>query len=554
MRFLKRGQKNFYILCLWSILLTAGFVFSQTSFYRSIYYGVWDVYSRIYLQFHDRDRLFSDSHPIVVVRIDETSYREMDLKWPWEREVIAKAVQNIARHEPRALAINMAFMGRSSDPASDEALAEALESLEAATLAAPFDSEGKPQFPRDIFLKAAGGWGFSNFERENDGVVRRSKFIETHENSELPAFALSAVRDFLRDKNYYPPGASSSETRASNPAERGLLYRIHPKKIPNISFIDAYRDSGDLEKVRGKLVFLGIDNPLLQDEYRTPLGYISGILVQAAFAYALLSDGFVRELPVFQSYFAYAFVSLFTTTLLVGCRRWVGFAASFSALAVIFVVSFYLFMQYDLFWEPILPSLSSLLAFLICATYEDSARHLLIRSLHKQVSEDALTKVFSYRYFELFVKARLKSAGKNEGLVFIIFDVDNFKEINDKFGHLTGNRVLKHFARALRSCLRGDEMAARFGGDEFCVILFDAKKERGEAVIKRMLMLTAATEDHDIPAYTYSVGGITGRAGSFSAIDSLLNLADKALYESKGKGKAQHHLKELDSVSGDAAA
>lgn len=120
-------------------------------------------------------------------------------------------------------------------------------------------------------------------------------------------------------------------------------------------------------------------------------------------------------------------------------------------------------------------------------------------------------------------------------LAIMLFDLDNFKDINDTHGHLEGDRILVEFAKKVKASLRASDQLTRFGGDEFMAILPDADLEQARLVANRFQ--EAGRESQPI-AWSVSIG-ISAWLDPDDSLDALLTRADKALYKSKALGRNQ---------------
>ena len=150
--------------------------------------------------------------------------------------------------------------------------------------------------------------------------------------------------------------------------------------------------------------------------------------------------------------------------------------------------------------------------------------------------QDNLTALSNRHYFAAAVGARLaklKKAGVDISLLMI--DIDDFKQINDTYGHSAGDAVLRQFAALLKANVRKDDIAVRWGGEEFLLILPGADKADAYRFADRF---RAAVERHrfadrgDLPPVTVSIG-VTAAAASSLDLDALTKLADEALYRAK---------------------
>lgn len=154
----------------------------------------------------------------------------------------------------------------------------------------------------------------------------------------------------------------------------------------------------------------------------------------------------------------------------------------------------------------------------------------------KQAAQrDPLTNVYNRSAFEREVIRYMEQDGSNGML--IMMDIDDFKIINDKYGHLQGDEALKKLTRALQSTFRSHDLIGRLGGDEFMVFVKGTiSRELLNQRLDHMVLLLNENSDRKI---TCSVGVSIAKSKNFVYEDTL-NQADIALYQSKKKGKNQH--------------
>ncbi len=155
---------------------------------------------------------------------------------------------------------------------------------------------------------------------------------------------------------------------------------------------------------------------------------------------------------------------------------------------------------------------------------------------------DPLTGLYNFRYFRdalAMEVARASRLGYSVGLLML--DVDNFKRVNDTFGHPVGDDVLRNIGRVLQTNLRLTDVAARYGGEEFAVVLpglgVRGVRAVGEKLRRAVHGLDPLVVDgHDPHVITISVGGVSWSPPRLDAAD-LVRVADTALYEAKRRGK-----------------
>lgn len=152
------------------------------------------------------------------------------------------------------------------------------------------------------------------------------------------------------------------------------------------------------------------------------------------------------------------------------------------------------------------------------------------------VSRDPLTGAFNKRYFTEILDRLAGDAKSAEPLSLILLDVDHFKSVNDTHGHLVGDDVLKELVRRLTETLRSEEILARFGGEEFAILLPAASNAASTAERCRTAICMAPFETQiGQLAVTISLGVAT-RTPAFSSAE-LIGASDAALYQAKANGR-----------------
>lgn len=160
---------------------------------------------------------------------------------------------------------------------------------------------------------------------------------------------------------------------------------------------------------------------------------------------------------------------------------------------------------------------------------------------------DDLTGLPNRRLFrEHYARVVARSHRFREPVSLLLVDVDGLKEINDRWGHMAGNAALRHVARVVRDRKRTEDLAARWGGDEFVLLLPGADVAAAERVAREILRTAEKTVLRAPPtAVTVTIGIATGVASS--AQHDFFLAADRALYEGKTAGRNQYRV----SLTGD---
>lgn len=155
---------------------------------------------------------------------------------------------------------------------------------------------------------------------------------------------------------------------------------------------------------------------------------------------------------------------------------------------------------------------------------------------------DGLTGLHNRRYFDTHLKLLMdRAAARGRPLSICMTDIDRFKQVNDTYGHDAGDEVLREFANRIRATVRGADLACRFGGEEFIVVMPDTSAEMAAGVAERLRTIIESLPfpipQKDGPLkVTASMGIATLRPGDDTA-EALLKRADTALYQAKHEGR-----------------
>ena len=179
---------------------------------------------------------------------------------------------------------------------------------------------------------------------------------------------------------------------------------------------------------------------------------------------------------------------------------------------------------------------------LIIITYKFYIFYFQQNKIHKKLAylanHDTNTGSYNRHYFKQYMQQeveRSKRYGHNIG--FIMIDIDRFKEINDRFGHQQGDRILKEINQFLKGQLRSFDKFIRYGGDEFLIILPESKEELSqvkERLADEIKMLNKREAIIDFPL-TLSIGTALWNKDINKDVESIIDLADKRMYEEKAR-------------------
>ena len=210
-------------------------------------------------------------------------------------------------------------------------------------------------------------------------------------------------------------------------------------------------------------------------------------------------------------------------------------------------------------WRAVVALFSGVSAFTIPAgvtffvLYKRS--HTSIKALKEQSSIDTLTELYNRNYLEPFLDREINAAKKDSRKISVIMvDMDHFKEINDTYGHAVGDHVLTIFAQVVLKCIRKNDIIARYGGDEFIVVLPDTDTDTAETIAERIRKDVSETYIPEIEGVSISSihcsVGISTYPVHCDSKNSLIRTSDLALYMAKRSGRNCIKVYQNDLVPG----
>jgi len=154
---------------------------------------------------------------------------------------------------------------------------------------------------------------------------------------------------------------------------------------------------------------------------------------------------------------------------------------------------------------------------------------------------DDVTELYNVRYLLLATEHEIRRAERYDGALSVLFlDLDRFKRVNDEHGHLVGSRALRQLGQVLAGCVRQVDTLARYGGDEFTILLVDTALDDALAVAERIRATVAATPFEAARGQSVELSisiGVASYPVHGRSREALLDLADKAMYRAKSAGR-----------------
>jgi two-component system, cell cycle response regulator len=170
----------------------------------------------------------------------------------------------------------------------------------------------------------------------------------------------------------------------------------------------------------------------------------------------------------------------------------------------------------------------------------DNIENAYHEEIYRLTTIDGLTQVYNKRYFIETLEREIGRAHRyRRDLSLIMFDIDHFKVINDSYGHLAGDHVLKQLASVIRSRIRREDILARYGGEEFAIILPEIDSynalQFAEKIRSLVEMASFKFEEADIPV-TISIG-VASLTPELQEPHEFIRVADEHMYEAKQSGR-----------------
>ncbi|MFH1655181.1 MAG: diguanylate cyclase [Candidatus Omnitrophota bacterium] len=484
---------------------------------------------------------------IVVVAVDDDSFKLLNKKWPWPRLMFAFLVDRLSPYNPKVIALDFSFIGKSELKNDDVIIQEAFRDAGNVLSASYFSREGEYLKPLKEISDASRGYGFINKPRDVDLYVRRarsmlySKEDETLEYSLiLKTFAL--FRDLpLEDIKYDGKNVMIKDTAI--PVDKEGVFPINFSLKFNefqvIPFWKILKTDFPAETFKDKIILVGPTNEILHDVHNTPFGLLPGVIVNANELLTLINNSFVKYLPKWQEFLL---LCIFVICISILTYRAIKPRIIFKVIGaiVIFWQIGLLLYSYNIRLDYFAPVGLIIISYVGISIFKSFRLLVQNIALKTQAITDELTGLFTYRYFVIRLHSEMERAKRyNIGLSLVIMDIDHFKKINDTYGHQTGNVILREVSEILKTSTRKADVPFRYGGEEICVILTHTSKEGAMSYSEKMRQLI---EEHSFAGaksikITLSFGISSYPIDNAFKEKEMINAADIALYHAKEAGR-----------------
>lgn len=147
---------------------------------------------------------------------------------------------------------------------------------------------------------------------------------------------------------------------------------------------------------------------------------------------------------------------------------------------------------------------------------------------------DEVTGLYNRNYLEQAINRNYYKSG-NLGFTIILIDIDNLKKVNDRFGHMAGDRVIEIVAKGIKSCIRKEDLGIRYGGDEFMILLFNGNETVANKVIERIRQML--DKEGKSQGFNIEISAGIASCSCLKDMENIIKIADNNLYKEKKRKK-----------------
>ena len=526
-------------------------------------------------------------------------------EWPIPRKVYADIANYVEKQKPAAIAFDLMFVNSlKSSKEEDRLLASEFDKYDNLYTSINFDNldeqireaENLPQKLKikldnesKINLKnpflnytncrmilseiidVTENIGHINLIREDDGIARRISPFVAYKGDFYPHLALKVGLDYLRrfenidtknfkiDKNMnlllgkrkIPLDMSGSAILnwygESGEYNSNSFKYIPIWKVEKLAYGEKIDGAEELEKgfFKDKIVYVGVSATSMYDIKSTPTERnMPGVELHTTFINNLLDNNFIRRAPLWIDMSLTIFLSLIIGFIVLRFISTVAASLTSAMIVTLYVVAAtWIMRDFNLWISVIFPVIFALITFIGVYLVKYFRKSRDFEHTYKLATTDGLTELYNHRYFQEQMILNIETSKRyNSEFSLILIDIDFFKKFNDKFGHQSGDAVLRQVAQTLKKNVRSTDIVCRYGGEEMSVILSNTKKEEAvltaqklcDAVSNRIFDLVNNQKEH----VTISLG-VSSYPQNGTTPQELIEYADKGLYKAKENGRNQ---------------
>lgn len=423
----------------------------------------------------------------------------------------------------------------------------------------------------DEIIDATSKIGHINLTREDDGIARKLSPLVNYKGSFYPHMALKVGLDYLSKtekidtKNFYidknnklvfgdrkiPLESTGSVILnwygLSGEYNSNSFTYIPLWKLEKLAYGEKVESVGNLDKdfFKNKIVYIGVSATSMYDIKSTPTERnMPGVELHTTFINNLIDNNFIERVPVWVDMLITMVLGVVVGFVVLYFGSTVAASLMSMMLSALYViVATWIMRDLNLWISVVFPLSFALFTFICVYLVKYFIKSRDFEHTYKLATTDGLTELYNHRYFqEQMIMNHEMSKRYNSNFSLILVDIDFFKKFNDKFGHQSGDAVLKQVAQTLKKNVRSTDIVCRYGGEEMSVILPNTNYEEAvltaqklcESVAGRIFDLANNQKEH----VTISLGVATFPQHGDNP-QALIEHADKGLYKAKENGRNQ---------------
>ncbi len=591
-------MKDKFIKNLKTALIIIAIIFAVCFLAKSFH--LWDFLSEVENKTFDvRQQIISQykkhNDDIVILSVDDPSYEYIvstNGAWPAPRDFWADLANGVEKAKPKAIIFDLLFVQNfKAFGNTDKALINAVTSNNNVYVSMNFDNQNeeirKPiDLPKSLktevvgdvkFLKSAkyinyknvrailselingtDNIGFINISRDKDGIIRSNLPIFVYKDEFYKHLTLAVAMDLLKlDSKKITVKNNDlilSDGRKIPVNKDGKTYLNWYGGIGTYDYIPVWKTDKaikekDLEFLKksfeNKIVYVGTTTTSLSDVKSTPLAQkYPGVEIHTTFLNNILDNNFIKKTKLITDVVVTVIMIALTGLIVIRSKSVAYASIGGVGLMVLYAILATILMGVLNLWVAlVLPVVASIVTITACYAIKYIVTSRDYEHTYKLAVTDGLTEMYNHRYFQEQMKINIENAKRYEiPFSLIMVDIDFFKKFNDKYGHQSGDAVLRQVAQTIRKNIRSTDIPCRYGGEEMSVILTNTKKEEAALVAQKICEAVRNKEFElatgDWTHVTISLGVATMPFDG-SDVQELIEYADKCLYIAKENGRNQ---------------
>ena len=499
---------------------------------------------------------------ITIISVDDETMNAMNRQWPYRRSTYGYLIKELIPLKPKVIAFDFVFAGEGILPEDDVFLASSIQEAGNVIIASMLGPGGQLIKSEKTFDREASGAGVLNKAEDRDRGVRRGRSFYWTDKNPFAEWAWE-FKILMFVKGLDSQTAKIEQKKLSLKSKQGdnyvipllsdktfdINYKAKANQFRVIPFWKIFTKDFSRDAITNKIVLVGQTSRAFHDEHPTPLEVSPGVVMNANALLTLMDRDFIKRIPDISIKIAAMILALLVAWFTWNLPLAQALLLTIGLVLLLGASSLYVLIHNwagDFFTIPFLVVIS----FLATSFYRQIAGIIENMRLRKEAITDPLTGLYTRRYLEVILtreladlKHRLEKYHGHQAhdLCVLMTDVDHFKSVNDTYGHDAGDKVLREVASVLREIARRTDIVARFGGEEFTVVLLGTTKEEARKIAEKIRMAVEQKinigESSNPRVITISLGLASALEDGILGYEKILKAADIALYHSKESGR-----------------